>query len=133
MKTNYNEFTISAKFDNNKAAIWDSTNFNHNVVTVKNNDNGKRVTFDFWGSRVEPEIKTENDLLYSFYCFLNDAILGTYCFDSFCRDLGLDTDSRKAEKSWRSCKRSWTKFFNLTGYSADMLFDIYEQIREIVD
>ena len=132
MKTNYNEFTISARFDNSKAAIWDSANFNHNVVTVKNNDNGKRTTFDFWGSRVEPEVKTENDLLYVFYCFLSDAISGMSYFEAFCDDYGYDTDSRTAEKAWRACRRSWEKFFRLSGYSVDMTWGLFERLQEIV-
>lgn len=132
MKTNYNEFTISAKFTGKKAADWDGKNFNHSLVTVKNNDNGKKTTFDFWGSRVEPELKTENDVLYAFYCFLSDAVAGLDGFDGFCGNFGYDADSRRAEKTWKLCRRAWEKFSNLTNYSADMTCGLLEQLQEII-
>ena len=38
------------------------------------------------------------------HCLLSDAEAGAQSFEDFCADLGYDTDSRKAEKTWQACK-----------------------------
>lgn len=129
--TTYREFKISAKFDGKKVASWDANNDRHNKVTVKNLNNGKRTSFDFWGSVKNPRVESEYDLLNAFYCFVSDALAGVDSFENFCSEFGYDTDSRNAEKIWRACKRSTNKIFNLTGYSLDMLYDLVDDLQEV--
>lgn len=129
--TTYKNFKISAEFDGKKVASWDANNDRHNKVTVKNLDNGKRTSFDFWGSVVNPRVESEYDLLNAFYCFVSDALAGVDSFENFCSDFGYDIDSRNAEKIWRACKRSTNKIFNLTGYSVDMLYDLVNDLQEV--
>lgn len=129
--TTYREFKISAEFDGKKVASWDANNDRHNKVTVKNLDNGKRTSFDFWGSVVNPRVESEYELLNAFYCFVSDALAGVDSFENFCSEFGYDTDSRNAEKIWRACKRSTNKIFNLTGYSLDMLYDLVNDLQEV--
>lgn len=129
--TTYREFKISAKFDGKKVASWDANNDRHNKVTVKNLNNGKRTSFDFWGSVKNPRVESEYDLLNAFYCFVSDALAGVDSFENFCSEFGYDTDSRNAEKIWRACKRSTNKFFNLTGYSLDMVYDLVNDLQEV--
>lgn len=38
------------------------------------------------------------------YCVISDANAGELSFEEFCADLGYDTDSRKAEQVWLSCR-----------------------------
>lgn len=129
--TTYKNFKISAEFDGKKVASWDANNDRHNKVTVKNLDNGKRTSFDFWGSVKNPRVESEYDLLNAFYCFVSDALAGVDSFENFCSEFGYDTDSRNAEKIWRACKRSTNKIFNLTGYSVDMLYDLVNDLQEV--
>lgn len=129
--TTYREFKISAEFDGKKVASWDANNDRHNKVTVKNLNNGKRTSFDFWGSVKNPRVESEYDLLNAFYCFVSEALAGVDSFESFCSEFGYDTDSRNAEKIWRACKRSTNKIFNLTGYSVDMLYDLVNDLQEV--
>ena len=79
-------------------------------------------------------VEEELDLYYylvSFYCFVSDALSGTYSFENFCAEFGYDTDSRTAEKTWKACKRSFDKFWNLTGYSLDMMYDFINELSEV--
>ena len=106
MKTNYKEFTISAEFDGKKVAPWDNMNDRHSRVTVKNNETGKRTSFDFWGSVREPRLETNYSLLNAFYCFVSDGLSAVDGFENFCSEFGYDSDSRRAEKIFKACKRS---------------------------
>lgn len=135
MKTTYENFIISSKFVGEKPAPWSDDigrkNYNHNKVTVKNIDNGKSTTFDFWCSLLRPELETESDLLDAFYCFVSDALLGWQSFVEFCNEMGYDSDSRKAEKIWKACEKNYNKFSNLTGYSLDMMYDFVNKLADI--
>ena len=127
MKTNYNEFRLSAKYAGKKCSLWGADENRHNIIIVFNTDNGKKTSFDFWTMK----IKDESDIIDAFRCFCEDAVCGSYSFEDFCADFGYDTDSRKAEKTWKTCKRSLDKFLNLTGYSLDMLYDLTNQLNEV--
>ena len=131
MKTNYKEFTISAEFDGKKVAPWDNMNDRHSRVTVKNNETGKKTSFDFWGSIREPRLETDYDLLNAFYCFVSDGLSAVNGFENFCSEFGYDTDSRRAEKIFKACKRSEEKLFRVTGYSVDMMYDFINELQEV--
>lgn len=131
MKTNYKEFTISAEFDGKKVAPWDNMNDRHNRVTVKNNETGKKTSFDFWGSVYEPRLETDYSLLNAFYCFVSDGLSAVDGFENFCSEFGYDTDSRRAEKIFKACKRSEEKLFRVTGYSVDMMYDFINELQEV--
>ena len=117
MKTNYKNFAITSNFDGNKKADWgekvEIENWNHHTITVKNTETGKRTSFDFWGSLVNPEIETEKELLFAFYCFVSDGLVGKESFDEFCSEMGYDEDSRRAEKIYKDCQKSYNKFARL--------------------
>ena len=129
--TTYKNFKISAEFDGKKAASWDANNDRHNKVTIKNLDNGKRTSFDFWGSVVNPRVESEYDLLNAFYCFVSDGLSTVDGFENFCSEFGYDTDSRRAEKIFKACKRSEEKLFRVTGYSVDMMYDFINELQEV--
>lgn len=129
--TTYKNFKISAEFDGKKVASWDAYNDRHNKVTVKNLDSGKYTSFDFWGSVVNPRVESEYDLLNAFYCFISDALAGLESFESFCGDFGYDTDSRKAEKIYKACKRAYTKFERVSGFNDDEMYDFINELQEV--
>ena len=131
-RANYKNFTISAKFDGLKVAPWDDCNDGHNVIFVKNNNNGKKTSFDFWGSRVNPVVKTEYEILNAFYCFVSDAVSGLDSFYDFCRNFGYDEDSRSAEKTWKACKKLLEKFKRVSEFSTDEIYNFLNELCEVV-
>lgn len=128
MKITIDNFKITSRFTGMHAALWDDTNFNHHSIFVTNAENQKTTSFSFWGSRMHPEIETEYDLGNAFYCFVEDAIAGMQTFGDFCADFGYDTDSRKAERTWKACKRSAEKLQWI--YSGD-LYDLANELGEL--
>jgi hypothetical protein len=129
--TTYKNFKISAEFDGLKVAIWDEYNDRHSKVTIKNLENGKRTSFDFWGSIKNPRLESDYDLLNAFYCFVSDAISGLESFENFCGEFGYDTDSRKAEKTYKLCKRAYVKFERVSGFSDDEMYNFINELSEI--
>ena len=128
IKANYNEFKLNATFKGDKVAPW-GNNTNRHIITVFNTETGKKTNFDFWSQ----EIKNENEVIEGFYCFCSDALAGTYTFEGFCDMYGYNYDSRNAEKIWKLCKKSFNKFWRLTGYSADMLCDLVNHLSDEVN
>jgi hypothetical protein len=129
MKATFKNFTISATFTGEKESAWDSTNYNHSRVTVRNTENGKKTAFDFWGSHKNPELEREYDVLNAFYCFVSDAISGDYDFPDFCAELGYEMEQvKKAWTAWKSCKRAKEKLERI--YSGD-LCDLANELSEI--
>lgn len=132
MKTNYKNFSLTSTFKGNK--VWSADekqeNYNNHVITVTNTETKQKISFEFWGSIANPEIKTEKELLYAFYCFVEDALSGKMDFSEFCGEFGYDTDSCKAEKTWKACKRSTVKFEKL--YDGD-IYDFINELQEVAD
>lgn len=132
MKTTYKEFNLNSTFKGDK--VWNADekqeNYNNHIITVTNTETKQKVSFEFWGSIANPEIKTEKELLYAFYCFVEDALSGKMDFSEFCSEFGCDTDSRKAEKTWKACKRSTVKFERL--YTGD-IYDFINKLQEVAD
>ena len=131
MKVNYKEFQITHSGCTYKPASWDARNENSYTVYVKNTNTGKRTSFDFWNSIVSPEFEREYDLLNAFYCFVSDALSGLYSFEEFCGEFGYDTDSRRAEKIYKACRRAFDKFQRVSGYSESTMYDFINELSEI--
>ena len=125
----FKNFRITSRRAEAKNPIWDETGSRthcHHVVTVTNTETRIHTTFDFWTSLAEPEIRTEYDLMNAFRCFVDDAVSGEYSFEDFCSEFGYDEDSRKAEKAWKSCRRSAKKLNRLTSGA-----DAYELLEDL--
>lgn len=130
INTKAGTITIISKFIGNKPAKWDtkagiSENYNNHKITLKLN--GKRISFDFWGSIMHPEITKDSENIFALYCLLCDCTSGMYSFEEFCGEFGYDTDSRKAFQTYRACVTSLGKYNKLTN------FDIYELLNQIQD
>ena len=129
MKTTYKNFMISDSFIGEKPATWNFNNCNYHKVTVKNTDNGRRTSFDFWCSISKPDFEDENDLLNAFYCFLSDAEAGTYNLDEFYNEFYGNGQIEEAMKAHKGCKNALRKFDRLTD-NAD-LWDLLNELSEI--
>lgn len=128
IKTAFKNFTVSAVFVGDKAARWGNDNWNNHRVTVYNQYTGKRTSFDFWGSIMNPELRTRYDLLNAFYCFLSDAASGNQSFNEFCREFGYDEDSISARDTWRACQQSLEKAKRILNTD---LYDFLNELAEI--
>lgn len=72
----------------------------HWHVTLRRNDASLTTTYSMGSAHTGgPELQ---DVLN---CMLSDAQCGEYDFADFCAELGYDEDSRKAERTWRECRR----------------------------
>ena len=130
MKTTYKNFVISESFIGNKVSPWDENNYNYHKVTVKNLNNGKKTSFDFWCSIIEQTFKTENDLLFAFYCFLSDADAGNYDLDDFQGEFGYKNVS-ECIRAWKACRKSLKKCERLFDCNDDLIYEMINDLSEI--
>ena len=131
MRTQYKNFKIMSCFKGDK--LWSADerqqNYNNHIITVINTDTNKKTNFEFWGSIINPEIQTEQELLFAFYCFLSDGNGAQYGFEEFCSEFGYDTDSRKAYKIFKVCEKSLAKAERI-GIDEDAACDIINDLQE---
>ena len=127
MKTNYKNFEISASYFGDKVSPWDVSNYNYHKIIVKNTENGKKTSFDFWASIAHPEIKTVDDILEAFSCFLSDATAGDYDIDDFYYEFYGDGEIKQAVKAWHGCQRSLKKALRVVG-DIDTIYDLLNEL-----
>lgn len=121
--------TINSTNTGAKASKWGADKHQHHTVGLSLN--GKRTRFDFWASKAQPTMKTDNDNLGALQCFFSDALSGENSFSDFCGEFGYDIDSRQAEKTFKACQRAYDKALRFFG-SSDVICDILnEQLSEI--
>lgn len=61
----------------------------------------KQMSVDFWQGPALTDPPRAADVLY---CLLMDARAGDVGFEEWCSEFGYDTDSRRAERSYRLCR-----------------------------
>ena len=127
-KATFKNFEVKATFKGDKKATWSDNNFNNSMVKVTNTETKKSIAFEFWGSKVNPEITTKYDILNSFYCFVSDAISGEETFQDFCSNFGYDNDSIKSRNIHRACMRATTKLKKI--YSDD-IYNLCNELQEV--
>lgn len=113
-------FKVKASVDyaDSNPNMADSNNMNHYKVTLRMN--GRQMTVPFsqgYGIKHEP---TAADVLD---CLASDAagFQNTRSFEEWAAEYGYDTDSRKAESTFRNVKRQTEKLMNLIGDHFDRL------------
>lgn len=91
-----------------KKDVWRVTLFCH----------GRQFTTRFYmGIGLSGRPPTAADVLA---CLVYDARCGEDPFETFCSDLGYDTDSRKAESTWKACRRTAPRIRRLLGDDFDI-------------
>jgi hypothetical protein len=78
---------------------------------------GRSMTAAFYQGPAHKDAPSAADVLS---CLCSDARAGDQTFEDFCSDMGLDTDSRKAEKTWRACKATGPRVYALLGHDFDV-------------
>ena len=63
---------------------------------------GRQLTVPFYMGVAHTRGPSAADVLY---CLASDAQAGDLSFEDFCSDFGYDSDSRKAEQTWKACVR----------------------------
>lgn len=59
-------------------------------------------------------------------CLVSEAQSGDQTFEDFASDMGLDTDSRRAHKTWLACVDTRIRLRNLLGEALDAIVDASE-------
>jgi hypothetical protein len=96
---------------------WMRTARHYKVLLKKD---GRRMTLYFSqgsGIKGEPELSGILDCIAS-----DSASVENSTFEEFCADLGYDTDSRRAERTYKVCQRQAEKLERLLGR------DLYEDL-----
>lgn len=126
LNTKQGKFTINSEYIGDKPAPWnDGKNDNYHNHKVSVTHNKRKLTFDFWGSIMNPELRSDQDNINAFQCFVSDALSAKESFEYFCSEFGYDTDSRKAERIYKACEKHLRKLERVfTG-------DIYDLINEL--
>jgi len=102
-------FSWGASLDWDKQDEWQQ-NANGYRCTLRYD--GRQYTFDFWqGLGISRDPDAEGCL----ECLLSDAQAGEMDFEQFCAEFGYDTDSRKAEQTWKRCQRVLENMLRLLG------------------
>lgn len=121
------EITINSVFKGDK--LWKSSgkqeNWNNHIIRVFHE--GKKLSFEFWGSIMNPENTTEQEVVFALYCFLTDVQAGEQSFEEFCGEMGYDPDSMTAKRIFIACARSAAKFNRV--FDCD-LYDLVNEIQE---
>ena len=130
MKVTFKNFAITSTFKGDKLAPWSDKqqNYNNHIITVTNTETEQKISFEFWGNIMKPEVKTEDELLNAFYCFVGDAVSGNDTFENFCSELGYNENSITAERTWKACKKSAEKLNKI--YNGD-IYDLVNELQEI--
>lgn len=110
-----------------KPSPWDNGygTEKHNKVSVVNLKTRKRMSFDFWGSVVEPNQESANGAIGAIACYASDALSydNARSFEDFCSEFGYDTDSRNAEKIYKACGKAHEKMSRVVGDNYTFLID----------
>lgn len=130
-KASFKNIRVSAVYVGDEAAPFMPNNYNNHLVSIYNTTTGKRASFKFWASIMNPELRSRYDVLNALYCIVSDAISGLDSFEDFCGNLGYDTDSREAHKTWKACQSSSTKALRVLGVSRSELYDFANKLGEI--
>jgi hypothetical protein len=130
-KASFKNIRVSAVYMGNEAAPFNPDNYHNHRVRVYNADNGKRTSFKFWASVMNPELCTRYEVLNALYCFVSDAVSGLDSFEDFCSTMGYDVDSRSAYQTWQACQRSTAKAVRVLGTLRSELYDFLNELSEI--
>ena len=136
MKTKFHEFDIISTYKGDKC--WNCSgdvgthrteNWNNHIVTVRNMETKKTTRFEFWESNAEKKIRTKEQLLEAFMCFLDDALAAINNRDEwdFFDEFGYEP-SRKAKEIYEACKKSARKAKRVVG-NEQRICDLINEIN----
>ena len=107
MQYRYKHYHITTTYEAEKARDGFMA-YQHNRVTVMNTRTKAKASFDFWGSQVQPEIRSPGDCCNALECWLSDGIAfhNANDVDDFASEFGY-TGIPQAIKAYRGCEKAW--------------------------
>ena len=124
----FKNFKLKSQFINDKPWNVNDHNYNNHKITVTNTETKKSISFEFWGSMMNPQINSKSDLLGAFEAFLLDSIYGNYDFEEFCQSLGYNPDSIKDYKIYQACVKSYNKLEKISSITeAETIIDLINE------
>ena len=127
---NYYGFTLKATYVGEKEPKCFNDNrsrsHTHHVITVKNNETGKKLHFDFWNSLANPQITSTQELKDAFECYLSDCLVGMETYEDFIGGFGYE-DNKESKTVYKACKRALEKMERI--YNGD-IGELYDTINE---
>lgn len=105
---------LALRTDDNKCPLWDDEKHIHGdeyKITLKRKG-GRSILFRFWNSKTDADRGLE-PRAYDFLTCITKNDPDT--FENFCSEFGYDTDSRRAETTYKAVKKEWekvSKFFS---------------------
>lgn len=95
--------TIKIKYLSNDY-YFDGETESRDIYRITLTRKGKRFTFKFGQSLIGSELGEEPTAYSVLTCLTN---MNPDTFENFCAEYGYDTDSRKAEKTYKAVKKEW--------------------------
>lgn len=129
MKTTIHDLIIFATFNNYAVPEWDTHKHAKYTITIRNSY-GTSARFPFYASIANPDMTKKEDLLSALSCIVRDADAGAFPFRDFCADFGYDEDSRKALKTWKTCKSMEKRLQRVLDGSIISLDTLYNDLSE---
>ena len=129
ISTRWKQYRVTARYTGEKPAPWMPENSHHHRMAVTNTNTRRRLTFDFWSSFGEPEIRTRRQLLIALACYLDDARRGGEDFEGFCANLGFDPENRESRAAWRACIKAKQRVERVFDEDIDDLLDELAEYR----
>lgn len=106
--------TCTAVYGANKTSPNDFKGSHPYRVTLRK---GRRtLSTDFFMGSAHTSEPTAADVLS---CLCSDTFAGEQTFEDFCSELGYDPDSRKAERTWKTCRSMAPKVRRFLGDDFD--------------
>lgn len=129
VKAKFKEFDLEGRFSGTKESTWGSKN--HHIVKVTNRDIDDYIEYDYYMSEMFPNMETEEHLLESFECFLNDVMCGDMGAEEFYREFAYDGDAGKSDRMYKLCVESMNSFSeiyegDIYGLYDELVYDLYE-------
>ena len=126
---NYYGFTLKAKYVGEKEPKCFNDNrsriHTHHVITVKNNETGKKLHFDFWNNILNPQITDTEELKWAFECFLRDCLVAIESYEDFISEFGYD-DDKESKRVYKECECALKKLERI--YDGD-IFELYNAVN----
>ena len=126
---NYYGFTLKATYVGEKEPKCFNDNrsrsHTHHVITVKNNETGKKLHFDFWNSILNPQITDTEELKWAFECFLRDCLVAIESYEDFISEFGYD-DDKESKRVYKECECALKKLERI--YDGD-IFELYNAVN----
>lgn len=138
MRAKFNGLELHSVYVGCRAMVSDDSGQSksrHHVVTVRNKENFRTRSFDYYPCIAHPTIDSDNELIEALECFVGDANAGRYCnnIDEFVDEFGYSTDTTKVStiiKVYESCKSAYGDLMYLYDGDSDKVNGLVEALEE---